>query len=376
MAAEVTPGARVERRAKRPFLALLFSLLISGVFLVTLEFAFRWQADRFMTREAQLRDFRRYSLEGRVDSFKPRPYFGFARPIGDQGVNSLGFIGPEWPLERTPGVLRVACLGGSTTEGGNRDGYEGSYPYFLQLDLERRLGAPVEVLNCGVSAWTTAEMVCAWFLLVQDYEPDVMILHEVVNDVGPRDSTVFRPDYSHYRKTWSTKPYDPVTKALIRNSDLFAWALSRKGLPTIDDIINIDTGQYGFRDGRFPPETYGTFERNVLTLGRTMVDRGGRVLLATLPTQPGFADSSLNKNVNWRTGVDEHNQVFRDVAEREGWMLCDLAAFAPAEERAANYFIDLVHVNATGNQWKAGRIGQVLHAEWLEDLARNVMKDG
>jgi hypothetical protein len=79
---------------------------------------------------------------------------------------------------RTSGVPRVACLGGSTTEGGNPQGRGGSYPPLLEVALEERTGRDFEVLNAGISSWTTNEMLVAWFLTIQDFQPDLVVLHE------------------------------------------------------------------------------------------------------------------------------------------------------------------------------------------------------
>jgi hypothetical protein len=109
--------------------------------------------------------------DGAVALHEPRPHVLYARPPGVPGVNSLGFNDDEFRLAKTPGTLRIACIGSSTTEGGNPEGHEGSYPRQLQHILEERTGGRVEALNFGMAGWTTAEEMVNYFLVVQDYAP-------------------------------------------------------------------------------------------------------------------------------------------------------------------------------------------------------------
>ena len=353
---------------RRPVLALLVGAGLGLAFLAVLELAFRWQHERFVDDPARVGAYRRFVLEGRAQAFVPRPYFGFARPRSEGLHNDLGFIGPDWQVERTPGVTRIACLGGSTTEGGNPSGLLGSYPFLLERALERATGEEFEVMNFGISGWTTAEIICAWFLLVQDYEPDLVILHEVVNDVEPRAWPGFRPDYSHYRRPWTVERADPLTRWLVSSSDLFAWAASRRALPKLADAVNRPPqGGYTFDGSGYPAETRGTYERNLRTLCSAVRRQGGDVCLATLPTQPppppGTSEDGLD---NFRVGIAEHNQVMRDLASAEGYLLCDLAALQPDKPGVRELFRDLVHVEPHGNQWKASRIRDTLLDRWLQ----------
>lgn len=357
---EVTPSTP-RRRWVGPLAALVAFVLAA----LAAEFGFRALEAPLGIPQRKLTDARDIVVRQRASYYEPKPYYGWSLAQSVRGPNQYGFYGEEWALERKPGVLRIACIGGSTTAGGNSKGYYGSYPYHLREHLRQALGREIEVMNCGISGWTTAEMTCAWFLLLQDFQPDLVILHEVVNDVEPRNFPGFRPDYVHWRSTWRMPPAPASMRWLVQHSDLFAWAYSRAPLPTLTSAtVNKLPGAYTARDGRTPPETIAPFRRNVLTIGTSEESLGGTVLLATLPPQPLEAGRPDPFAVT-RNGIAEHNQVFRDLAKERGWMLADLAALAERDPAAArSHFIDLVHVDSDANAWKAAGIARVLVREW------------
>lgn len=142
---------------------------------------------------------RRYLRSGTPALFEPRAHTVFQRATGAKSSNSFGFTDAEWELAKTPGVPRILCLGASTTAGGNQSGRPGSYPILLEEALELATQRDFEVMNAGISGWTTAEAVSAWFLTLQDFRPDLVLLHFAINDVHPRMRADFRADYSHWR---------------------------------------------------------------------------------------------------------------------------------------------------------------------------------
>jgi hypothetical protein len=171
--------------------AVGISLGVAALLAVACEFAFRVRADEAQAKA--LASFRHHLLTGEMREFEARAYTNYQRPRA--ASNGFGFRDRPWPVERTPGVPRILCLGGSTTEGRKDD----AYPLWLEQTLERRAGRDFEVLNAGMAGWTSAEMLVAWFLSLQDLDPDVVVLHEAVNDLEPRFYTGFRADYTHWR---------------------------------------------------------------------------------------------------------------------------------------------------------------------------------
>lgn len=318
-------------------------------------------------RLAQLRDF--VWTGGETAQYEPRPHTLYARPPSVPGVNSLGFLDEEPPKQKRAGALRVACLGSSTTEGGNPQGRAGSYPYFLRGILEEKTGRPVEMMNFAMSGWTTAEEMVSYFLVVQDYAPDVVILHEAVNDVEPRSWPGFRSDYSHYRRPWKDPGYSLPFRVLVHASDLFAWYelrdLGAFGLPAV--VVRPPRGPYALdKDGHLSPETAVAFRRNVRTIAEHVRVRGGRPVLATMPYDPERAKGLAV----FHYGIDDNNRVLRDLAQEEGFALVDLDARARSRPDGLHpLFLDLVHMVPDGNRLKAEWIAEALLADGVVTAA-------
>lgn len=310
---------------------------------------------------------RHYVVEGWVEGFAAHPYAVFKHPYGLHHVNTCGYKDAEWSLLKKPQVPRILCLGGSTTAGGNVMGPEGSYPHFLEQILEERLGIDVEVLNAGMSGWNSAEMLTAWFLELQDFRPDVVVIHEAVNDVEPRNHPGFRLDYSHFRKPFQPPCFSDATRWLAERSELFLWLVAGE-IPTISKLTTLPARgrPWNFDGEQFPPETIAPYARNLLSIGRGVEDRGGRVVLMTLLYDPSHDRDDPPGDRQYRRGIRDNNQVMRNLSEQEGWVLCDLERMErDRPEVWEPHFLDLVHVDPEGNRLKAERLAGVL-ASWFD----------
>ena len=121
-----------------------------------------------------------------VVPYRNRPGFRheFALPSGQEWrctINALGFRGPEFTIAKPAGVRRVLCVGGSTTFWGYRDGL--TYPAMLSRRLNANGASPIEVLNLGVSGYTSAMNAERFHREYRGFSPDVVVLYEGVNDI-------------------------------------------------------------------------------------------------------------------------------------------------------------------------------------------------
>jgi hypothetical protein len=99
---------------------------------------------------------------------------------GEQ-VNALGFRGPELALDKTPGRVRIAVLGGDAAFGSGVPWRESFCARLVEL-LERA-GLPAEVLCAGVPKSSIRQRLEHYRRRVRPYRPDVLI-HTFVGDVG------------------------------------------------------------------------------------------------------------------------------------------------------------------------------------------------
>ena len=159
-----------------------------------------------------------YDVEKKGDYYKLTP--GFTQnetPHGTQEtyVNSYGLRGPDFSLEKSPDVFRIAVLGGSSTFGAF-NGEEETFPAILQHLLDARAGSGrFEVINAGLPGANPA-----------------MLRHLLREEILP-----LRPDlilimsmYNHYTVTSEGDPRNRLAllRRFLENRSLLFLTLSEK----------------------------------------------------------------------------------------------------------------------------------------------------
>lgn len=345
---------------------LLLGLTSLLVALLLADRGFGALAPAFGVDAERVEGLRRFVREGHR-LFQPFPYSGFvARVTEDQLDDPTRPRDWAFPLAKRPGVVRVACLGGSTTHG--------KYPLLLQRELQRTLRREVEVMNWGVPGWTTQETLVNYVSTVQDYRPDVVVVHHALNDVAARRWQGFRRDYAHYRRPWQEPELGWLERRLILHSDLWAGLASgASGGFTLSDFANhpFDREAGGVPTNAterwLPAGTEVTFRRNVDTLARLAELRGARVALVTMPWKPDLTYRRDGKKRLWVAGMEQHNAILRELAAEPGRLLVDTAAVvAEGAGRAEPMFLDRVHLTELGAHNKAKMIArELIDAGWL-----------
>lgn len=117
-------------------------------------------------------------------------------------INSQGFRTHEFALPKPAGLVRVVCIGGSTTVAGRTN--EETYPALLEAKLRARYpGLPVEVLNLGVSG-VSHEHWLTRLDRVFAFEPDAVVHYEAVNDIAWRQFPRFAEAHPAWRAAYSS----------------------------------------------------------------------------------------------------------------------------------------------------------------------------
>lgn len=117
--------------------------------------------------------------------FTPKPF-----PKGNEfqfeyKTNSLGFRDREHSFEKPQGVYRILALGDSYNLGAGAR-YEGSYPYQLQEQFNRRSGVHprIEVINAGQSRyWPEPERILLETIGIK-FKPDIILVGFNAGDVS------------------------------------------------------------------------------------------------------------------------------------------------------------------------------------------------
>jgi lysophospholipase L1-like esterase len=102
--------------------------------------------------------------------------------------NALGLRGPEVPVEKPPGTLRVLLLGDSTIYG---HGVEeaATFGRVLEARLQARLPeARLEVIDAGVPAYSSLQSLRQLRYVLADTSPDVIVIGNMWSDSMPADA--------------------------------------------------------------------------------------------------------------------------------------------------------------------------------------------
>ena len=152
----------------------------------------------------------------------PRGYFEPGNRISHR-FNSAGWRDTEHPVEKSPRTYRILGLGDSYLYGQGVRFEDICLTRLGKRLQERARGVTIECINTGMSAMNTAEERELLTHRGLRYEPDLVILHFVPNDVEP---DVLRPGpkvefFVDYVATYQ-KP-----DALSKYSHLWSWARQR-----------------------------------------------------------------------------------------------------------------------------------------------------
>jgi len=102
---------------------------------------------------------------------------------GEYHINSRGFRGPEFPINKSSDVIRLCCIGNSCTFGWEIP--EGkTYSDLLKVELEKRYPAQkFEVINCGVPGYTSHQGLVLLKEKILAFRPDLITLSFGWNDI-------------------------------------------------------------------------------------------------------------------------------------------------------------------------------------------------
>lgn len=276
--------------------------------------------------------------------------------------------------EKPSGVLRIVCLGGSTTANNWKVVPPSwGYPWYLDQEIERELGSgAVEVINLGTPMYSSEHSLIIWLTVAQDYHPDIVIVMHAVNDLirsfenssltlGP-----FRSDYGHYYGSAVNYaiPRQPYLERLVDSEFFKVWYSDFR--ETEDEVIKVP-----FDNFRSLP----VFKRNLRMLADNIKLAGVKLIFLTQPflyhesmTPQEFAmlkfphifcvEHGKQADVpSLLTGMKHFNEITRLLAREKDIPYVDLEAIIPSD---LEHFIDDVHYTKRTKETIAKEIAQRL----------------
>ena len=290
---------------------------------------------------------------------------GFSVPDLQVQINALGFRGPEIARRKSPDVVRIFCLGDSTTFGIWREGpryvrADAPYPAALQRLIDAD-GYRVEVVNAGVLGQTSNEGLVQLLTQILPLDPDVITLRFGNNDHGQRlllDATPLatRWEYPLFRTLPSLTWHSEAVRLLFH---VYRNRIAR--VPTLPER-------------RVPPPRFEENLERVVTIAR---ERGIRVAFVDFPyreIERGLSPDEKLPNIlqaartieELHAKHDHYQQIVTTVAARTGTpVVRTLDALRSAPEPTFTDY-DLSHPNAAGYAIVARRMYEELRGlGWL-----------
>jgi lysophospholipase L1-like esterase len=207
--------------------------------------------------------------------FEPRPNFdGFSEGVPVR-TNSLGLRERELPPTRPAGTRRVVFLGDSVTFGAGVPDDQ-PFPRLLESAVNAAGAGPVETVNTGVVGYNTVQEQARLETAGLPYQPDVVVLTFVVNDMLETFS-IFDHQYEPTGVLAGAKVW------LRRNSNLYRFVQN----------VYWRVGQEMRRSREGPTEPLrkrDRLEERLTTLSQivqTSRDRGASFLLVLYPDNLG-----------------------------------------------------------------------------------------
>lgn len=104
---------------------------------------------------------------------------------GSITVNSLGYRGRDFSMNKPEGSFRIVCSGNSITFGESASSDSTTYPALLERVIRERgeIVDPVEVLNAGVMGYTSYQCLLDLKTRLLALQPDLVILCAGWNDI-------------------------------------------------------------------------------------------------------------------------------------------------------------------------------------------------
>ncbi len=181
------PPAPAPRRAAGPLKKLALALVVTLAFFGLVEGVLRVTGFQYKPREKIMWKPTVAGFDGTFEYyvqtyFDPPGYMWRAEPNSTY-TDSYGFRNPPIPFKKEPGKVRIAFLGGSTTQGQRH-----AYPERAVRIINGALGTNrYEALNVGCASYCTHQSLMALQRWVFDRDPDLVCLYHGWNDMAFHD---------------------------------------------------------------------------------------------------------------------------------------------------------------------------------------------
>lgn len=362
---------------------LAFSAVVLVIVFGSVEFILRAAGFHFMTGtydavEGSVIEYH-WSTRGLIRdpsmawSWIPGPNAEATQPaFHDFTYNRYGFRGPEISKQKPKNIVRIICMGDSCTLGWNAADGE-TWPDYLRQILGTMSPGGYQVINAGVSGFSTYQGLHDFHQRIKDWHPDILVVSYNWNDHGDAPDQVGGPAlYTPSERRQFMDKDMPRSTALfelkrrfqsLRLIQAMHWlaGVVRGMEPVSGEPARDPAGDPATHGSAFPPGTGlrrvepEDYRLNLWEFHRLARQYGIELIFLTQPANP----VQHRTTEPWRTYYafqDQYNDLMRRVARNSGNRLVDAAA---ADGWAREDFYDHVHTRPEANK----RIAEMVSRE-------------
>lgn len=371
--------ARRGRIAGKLVRGLALSIGVLAALVLLFEITCRVFSIRGLSRD-ELDPVRKQLAEGNV---QPHPYLAYVpkpdyhhspTPTLNQRIdhNSLGFRGRETTWAKPPGVFRIVCMGGSSVYGQTETSNATTWPARLEAHLAELLPErKLEVINAGCRGYSTFEMLINFELRLVDFQPDLVIVYESINDMRCALYPGCRNDNTHWRAIWPVERKGRLDRLLERSYTFLAvrryltdWLANQANLGR---YVMVDFGRYAddYAQPTDVEQGFRNFQRNLVSIVTVARAHGCEVLFATQAMR--FSDiQGASSFQAQKEALLRCRRVLGQVADERGVPLVDTAKHledeleqqSAAGKRPDDLFMHEVHLTDKGSDMLARYLAQ------------------
>ena len=311
-------------------------------------------------------------------SFIPHHYLVYQNnPLYFNEHNSLGLRGPEVVIPKPKGFYRIVVTGGSTTYDYGIKSWKDDFARQLQRELRQIYSYDkIEVINGGVTGYSSYESLINLEFKLLDTEPDMMIIYDNLNDVHARmvNPAFYKGDNSGRRKVFNSELEFPWNWT-------FARLLAGHTIG-VDTYTSTSTTAFMSKESTFIDKINGTpdevlaknkpvyFLRNLRSMLGIAREFDVNVILATFAYTDKMNDYIVSPH--YKKAISEQNDIIRQLSSSEHINFYDHATEFPNE---AKYFIDGRHLNENGAKLKGAMFANYISKNKLIDNNIKLLKN-
>ena len=307
---------------------------------------------------------KKFRLSTSVDELNYPLGSNYASP--DLTSNSLGFYNGlkgdrDIEIPKPKNLIRINCIGGSTTVNYvsvNNKVY--SYPLELEKILKLKYDKNIEVNNCGVGGYNSADLLVNFALQIIDTKPDFLVIYHAYNDIKSYLTPNFSSDYSHSRKNlgeeyWKFSIGAKIPDIPLKFINYFKnkWFFPSNVRYSLLEVIS--KGKIDFK-ANF---SHGlkVYERNLQTIINICAKNNIEVILCTFCIYLYEKIKNDDLHILYKKIVLEENEIMKKLAKKNNLKLVDCFSLIPKED---SNFVDSNHFTPKGMNLLAKSISEAI----------------